>query len=122
MDQRLEELTESLCRLVGRGEVCRRLHRALAPIIEYDARTASDLTVTLRTYVESGGSVAATAERLFLHRNSVGYRLQRIQELSGLDPRERATRHTLLVAFAITDPSMLTSSPLQNDEEGGDQG
>ncbi len=122
MDQRLEELTESLCRLVGRSEVCRRLHRALAPIIEYDARTASDLTVTLRTYVESGGSVAATAERLFLHRNSVGYRLQRIQELSGIDPRERATRHTLLVAFAITDPSMLTSSPLQNDEEGGDQG
>ncbi|MEE9285719.1 MAG: helix-turn-helix domain-containing protein [Dehalococcoidia bacterium] len=108
MDQALEELSKTLSRLGGRGEVCRRVCRALAPLVEYDARTGSDLVVTLRAYVEYGGNVATTAQRLFLHRNSVAYRLQRIEELSGIELRDRATRHVLLVALAIADPSTLT--------------
>ena len=102
MDPGTESLTVALTRLEGRGDVCRALHTLLQPIAEYDARTTSDLGLTLRAYVQAGGNLNATAERLFLHRNSVAYRLQRIQELAGIDLRDQQTRLTLTVALAVT--------------------
>jgi PucR family transcriptional regulator, purine catabolism regulatory protein len=45
-----------------------------------------DLRATLAAYLESGGSVAETASRLFVHRNTVHYRLRRIRSVTGLDP------------------------------------
>ena len=100
----------------GRTEVARALCGTLATISAYDARTRSDLSRTLRVYVQSGGNLAATAEELFLHRNSVIYRLQRIQELSGLDARNGTTRLLLLVAFTLADPSMLEPKPVEEEE------
>lgn len=120
MDQGLAELARAVADLGSRGEVCGRLHRVLEPLLAYDARTGSDLTTTLKTYVESGGNLAATADRLFLHRNSVAYRLQRIQDLAGMDPRDRRTRLLLLVAFAVTDPTMV-AAPVAEEAEDEDQ-
>lgn len=110
MHSSLQQLAERLSSLSGGREVVAQLHTALGPVLEYDARTKSDLAATLRVYVETG-SLAATAERLFLHRNSVLYRLQRIEELSGIDLKERRTRLVLLVALAITDPTILSELP-----------
>lgn len=107
MDAALQELSETLAGLRGREQVCPRLDAVLAPLAQYDARTGSDLVHTLRTYVERGGALAETGETLFLHRNSVLYRLHRIQELSGIDPHDRATRMTLLVAWALSDATVL---------------
>ena len=111
----LEQLEQALRALRGRGGVGRLLCQLLEPVRAYDARTRSDLAGTLRVYVESGGGVAATAERLFLHRNSVFYRLQRIEELSGIDARDRWTRLILLVAFTLTDPAF--PAPRSKEEE-----
>ena len=107
MNEALLGLAEALAKLGGRGEVCAGLQEALAPVVAYDARTRSDLEHTLRVYVECGGTLAAAADRLFLHRNSVLYRLRRIEELAGIDLHDRATRLLLLVAFAVTDPATL---------------
>ena len=116
MNDRFRQLAEALKELEGRAEVAQALCRALAPVHDYDARTRSDLSRTLRLYVESGGNLAATAEWLFLHRNSVTYRLQRTQELSGIDARDRGTRLLLLVAYALVDPSMLEPTPAEEEE------
>jgi len=43
------------------------------------------MILTLRAYCASRESVSEAAERLFLQRNSVPYRLDRISELTGLD-------------------------------------
>ena len=111
----MEPLTEALAGLEGRRLVGEALARVLAPVLAYDHDTGSDLLRTLRLYVETGGALQETADALFLHRNSVAYRLQRIQDLAGLDPRDSATRRALLVAFAVTGPASL--SP--NDSNGG---
>ncbi len=110
MENRVALLTEAIRRLPDQAAVSARLREMLAPLIAYDARTGADLVTTLRAYVECGGHAAATADRLFLHRNSVGYRLQRIQELAGIDARDRSARLVLLVAFALTDPSFLQTA------------
>jgi PucR family transcriptional regulator, purine catabolism regulatory protein len=48
-------------------------------------RLSPELALTLETYLRSGSSVAATAARLYLHRNTVHYRLRRIEQATGLD-------------------------------------
>ena len=48
----------------------------------------SDLVLTLKTYFAAGGNASEAADRLFLHRNSMLYRLERIQALTGLDLRD----------------------------------
>jgi DNA-binding PucR family transcriptional regulator len=40
---------------------------------------------TLETFLDADGNVARTAEKLFTHRHTIRYRLDRVRELSGLD-------------------------------------
>lgn len=64
-----------------------RLHALEA----YDAGHAACLVETLFHYLKTGGSLTATAERLFAHRNTVGYRMNKIRELlqDALDDPEK---------------------------------
>jgi DNA-binding PucR family transcriptional regulator len=60
----------------------------IEPLQEYDRTRRSDLVLTLRVYFATGGNASEAADRLFLHRNSMLYRLERIQKLTGLDLRD----------------------------------
>lgn len=107
--EQIGDLTRSLQQLGDLEEVKGQLDRVLSAIRGYDVKTGSELEATLRTYMEHGGSVAETADALFLHRNSVLYRIQRIEELSHIDLHDRKTRQVLLVAFTITDPASVAT-------------
>jgi DNA-binding PucR family transcriptional regulator len=60
----------------------------IEPLKEYDRTRRSDLVRTLRTYFATGTNASEAADRLFLHRNSMLYRLERIQKLTGLDLKD----------------------------------
>lgn len=62
---------------VPRRELHKRIERTLAPI------DSTQLRLTLVTYLASDQSIARTAETLFLHANTVRYRLARIEETLG---------------------------------------
>ncbi|MCW2132220.1 PucR family transcriptional regulator [Arthrobacter sp. VKM Ac-2550] len=74
---------------------------ALDPLSEFDAAHDAQLMSTLETYLELNGSVAAVAETLGLHRNSVRYRLAQIIELTGYDPASTADRVHLWLALTV---------------------
>jgi hypothetical protein len=57
----------------------------VAPLVAYDEQYETELVHTLETFLDADGNVAGTAERLFTHRHTVRYRLERVKELSGLD-------------------------------------
>ena len=97
-------MRQALDRLRNDREVACALCPLLEPLRAYDQARSTDLGLTLRTYVETGGSIAATAERLFVHRNSVVYRIQRIQEVAELDLRDPELFATLSLALALTSP------------------
>jgi DNA-binding PucR family transcriptional regulator len=62
------------------------------PLLAYDQERRSDLVRTLRVYFAAGANASEAADRLFLHRNSILYRLARVEKLTGLDlkrPRAR---------------------------------
>jgi len=56
------------------------------------------LQATLRLWVDTG-SVPECARRLVVHPNTVGYRLGRVREITGLDPRVPAAAAVLVLAL-----------------------
>lgn len=54
-------------------------------LLEYDKKYNSHLLRTLRTYIACQGKLAQTAEQLFLHVNTVRYRLNKAKELLHMD-------------------------------------
>ncbi|MGI9538926.1 MAG: PucR family transcriptional regulator [Miltoncostaeaceae bacterium] len=71
----------------------------LAPLVEYDAKSQTELVHTLSTYLGKDGSLAETAGALFTHRHTVRYRLDRITELIGLDVGRTDDREKLTLAL-----------------------
>ncbi len=70
----------------------------LAPLVVADADGI--FRSTLRAWLAEG-SVRRVAEGLFVHANTVTYRLRRVQELTGLDPRVPADAAQLVLALAL---------------------
>ncbi|MET0510753.1 MAG: helix-turn-helix domain-containing protein [Thermoleophilaceae bacterium] len=57
----------------------------VAPLVAYDEQYETDLVHTLETFLDADGNVAGSAERLFTHRHTIRYRLERVKELTSLD-------------------------------------
>ena len=67
------------------AELRRFYSETVEPLAAYDEQYETELVRTLETFLEADGNVAGTAQRLFTHRHTVYYRLERVRELSGLD-------------------------------------
>jgi purine catabolism regulator len=55
----------------------------LGPVLEYDAAHEAPLVASLRTYLSHNRSLKATSEALHVHKQTVIYRMRRIEELTG---------------------------------------
>jgi PucR family transcriptional regulator, purine catabolism regulatory protein len=66
-------------------ELQRFYGETVEPLVAYDEQYETDLVGTLAAFLEADGNVAGTAQRLFTHRHTIYYRLERVRELSGLD-------------------------------------
>jgi len=67
------------------GELQRFYAETVEPLVAYDEQYETDLVQTLETFLDCDGNVAGTAQRLYTHRHTVRYRLERVRDLSGLD-------------------------------------
>jgi DNA-binding PucR family transcriptional regulator len=67
------------------AELQRFYAETVEPLVAYDEQYDTDLVKTLESFLEADGNVAGTAQRLFTHRHTVRYRLERVRDLSGLD-------------------------------------
>ncbi|MEA2299000.1 MAG: hypothetical protein QOF77_1936 [Solirubrobacteraceae bacterium] len=67
------------------AELQRFYAETVEPLVAYDEQYETDLVSTVEAFLEADGNVAGTAQRLFTHRHTVRYRLERVRELSGLD-------------------------------------
>jgi purine catabolism regulator len=72
-------------------------------LVAYDDRTGSGLMETLDAYFHCHGSPTDTAQRLHLHRNTVLYRLRRIEEIGGLQLDDATTRLNLHLCLRIRE-------------------
>jgi GAF domain-containing protein/sugar diacid utilization regulator len=73
----------------------------VACIANYDRRKGTDLLDTLEIYLECAGNLTKTSNRLFVHRNTLIQRLERLQSLCDIDLQERSNWLTLQVAIKV---------------------
>jgi DNA-binding PucR family transcriptional regulator len=59
--------------------------RLLGPLAAYDDRHRAELLPTLRAFLACSGSWNACAAAMYVHVNTVRYRIRRIEELTGRD-------------------------------------
>jgi purine catabolism regulator len=90
-----------LCRLQGCDELIEFYKQTLAPLAEYDTDHNTQLVPTLDAFFAHHGNVSQAAESLYLHRNSLLYRLERIGEISGLDLDDADDRFSLQLALKL---------------------
>lgn len=85
----------------SQAELVTFMHNTLDPLLAYDEQKDSDLTLTLRAYLASSGHLQRTASDCHIHINTLKYRVQRIEEILGLDLSNGETRFNLQLALAI---------------------
>ncbi|HKR97998.1 MAG TPA: helix-turn-helix domain-containing protein [Candidatus Dormibacteraeota bacterium] len=84
----------------------------LGRLIDYDQHNHAELLQTLEAYFACNASPTDTAHRLGLHRNTVLYRLRRIEEVGQLQLDDPATRLNLHLCLRIQDVLETVSAPL----------
>jgi DNA-binding PucR family transcriptional regulator len=77
------------------------LESTLGRLVEYDNKSDNDLVNTLEEYLIQNCNITKTAEILFLHRNTIKYRIQRIQEILLCDFNDANTCFNLRLAYKI---------------------
>jgi sugar diacid utilization regulator len=75
----------------------------LQSFLEEDRARGGVLTATIRVFAESDLNLRLAAGRLQVHPNTAQYRMGRIEERTGLNPRRVADLLDLLVAIALED-------------------
>jgi sugar diacid utilization regulator len=91
------------------GEVRSFYRDTVEPLVRYDDQYRSDLLGTLEEYLASDCNMNATARAIFAHRHTVAYRLERVKELTGLDPQISEDRERLglgIKAYRILAPAL----------------
>jgi DNA-binding PucR family transcriptional regulator len=73
--------------------------RLLGPLAEYDAHHNAELLPTLRSFLACDGSWSACASRMYVHVNTVRYRIGRIETLTGRDLSALADRVDFFLAL-----------------------
>jgi hypothetical protein len=78
----------------------------LSPLLDYDADHGTELVRTLRVFLDCSGSWTKAAEAMFVHVNSLRYRMRRAEELTGRDLGSLADQAALLLALRLADPGV----------------
>lgn len=73
----------------------------LMPLVKYDADYNSELISTLNTCFENNFNLTLTSKKLFIHRNTLNYRIKKIEDLLDLDLSQCQSRLILGVSLAI---------------------
>jgi DNA-binding PucR family transcriptional regulator len=104
------------------AELQRFYAETVEPLLAYDEQYETELVRTLATFLEADGNVAGTAQRLFTHRHTIYYRLERVRELSGLDVSSSDGREKLslgLKAMRVLGISAAGGPASEVGAEGG---
>ena len=107
-DKRLVRYTDvAFNHFIARSNEHMDLKRFISPqlntLIEMDKKDGTSLYNTLRAYIENDRVVGKTAECLYLHRNTLINRLEKIKQFTGIDLDDYNEVKRLILSFAISD-------------------
>jgi hypothetical protein len=100
------------------SELQRFYAETVEPLVAYDEQYETELLQTLETFLEADGNVAGTAQRLFTHRHTIYYRLERVRELTGLDVSSSDGREKLSLGLKAMRVLGISSARGPASEDG----
>jgi DNA-binding PucR family transcriptional regulator len=104
------------------SELQRFYEETVEPLVAYDEQYETDLVRTLEAFLEADGNVAGTAQRLFTHRHTIYYRLERVRELSGHDVSSSDGREKLSLGLKAMRVLGIASADGPASEAGAEGG
>jgi sugar diacid utilization regulator len=72
-------------------------------IVEYDSANNTDYAATIHVYLCESQNLDATARKMFLHRNSIQYRINKAIELFSIDLKDSSFAKNLMISFEIIE-------------------
>jgi purine catabolism regulator len=90
-----------LCEFDKETELVRYYEDTIAKLEEYDREHKAELVKTLTAYFNNDFSLQKAADELYVHYNTMRYRLERINEITGLDVLNSHDRLNLQVGLKI---------------------
>lgn len=75
----------------------------MGKLLKYDETSQTDYCQVLESYLNHSGSVKDTADELFVHRNTINKKINKIEEITGFDLSDLDIRVRFKVAFMIQE-------------------
>jgi hypothetical protein len=75
----------------------------LGPLINYDKQNAQGYVDFLKVYLEEDGKTVNVSKRLFIHRNTVMYKIKKVEQILDMDISTTLDKTSLSLAFLIED-------------------
>lgn len=75
----------------------------LKPLVDYDNKKSTELVKTLEAYFEYNGNLTRMSESLYTHYNTILYRINRINQITGMDLDDPNDRLNLEIALKIRE-------------------
>lgn len=75
----------------------------LKPLVDYDKKKSTELVKTLKAYFEYNGNLTRMSEKLYTHYNTILYRINRINEITGMNLDDPNDRLNLEIALKISE-------------------
>lgn len=73
--------------------------RTIQPLIEYDEINGTNLVEVLKVYIKHNGSVYQVADEMYIHRNTVNYKINKIAQITGKDITDFNVRSELITGI-----------------------
>ncbi len=89
----------------------------LGELIQYDEENNSDYVNTLQVYLEEGKNIGETAQKLYVHRNTIKYRITKVEEILNIDLEDTNTVFNLQFAFKIRKYLVGKAHPFVDDRQ-----
>ena len=78
-------------------------HPAVLYLLTYDQENGSDYYNTLRVYINNDKNLVESAKALFIHRNTLVYRINKITELINTNLSNENVKTHILLSYKIID-------------------
>ena len=79
----------------------RMLQQYLGSLLLYDEENGTELVETLKVFLEHNASITKTTEAMYVHRNTIKYRIKRIEEITQKDLQDPEVQFHLRLAFKL---------------------
>ncbi|MBF4692433.1 PucR family transcriptional regulator [Fusibacter ferrireducens] len=83
--------------------IFRLLNETIIPIMNYDAIHNCDYVETLKIYFSNNYNLSVTSDKLFIHRHTLRYRLQKIEAIFNIDLKDALTLFKYSIALQLNN-------------------